>query len=440
MSPGTKLQEPNSLPVSLPDYFNIGFDIVDAAADAERNRLALICPDGARSLTYWELSAGSNRIANALRDLGVRGGERVLLAARRGPEWWLAALGIIKRGAVLIPAGPDGSALAALLDATQPQMIVADAESAPTIAASGLAAPLRATIGALDAAALDGWHDLSALASTRPAVLERFGFDEMTEPGDPMMICRVADEAVRYAVHGHGYALAQQGDAVNWLGLTRTDIHWTLTPDWTRYVWCSLFAPLMAGATAFVSEPTGPLDPAAAFALIERHGVTSFCSTPNFYRALVTAPMNDYDLSTLRECTVAGPALDAATAEAWKDGTQGLSVRPAYGSPETPVLIACAPGMAARPGVYGVPTPGYRIGLLDAAGSIVDEGDAEGRIAVRFFPERPPGLALEWLGAEGLFVDDWFVTPDRAVRFDGVYCAPEPAEIPSGIAYSLLPP
>ena len=103
-----------------PDYFNIGFDVVDAAAAGDdRNRLALIWVGDAgqrRTLTYWELSTASNRVTNLLRELGVRGGDRVLLAMPRTPEWWTVALGVIKRGAVLVPLDASFTG-AALLDA-----------------------------------------------------------------------------------------------------------------------------------------------------------------------------------------------------------------------------------------------------------------------------------------------------------------------------------
>ena len=64
------------------DHFNYALDWFDAelARGENADGLALkIVGDGAGSATFAELSASSNRIANGLRALGVKRGERILL-------------------------------------------------------------------------------------------------------------------------------------------------------------------------------------------------------------------------------------------------------------------------------------------------------------------------------------------------------------------------
>ena len=93
--------------MEVPEYFNFGFDVVDKWAE-DRTKLALISldPSGehSRQHTFWDLKVQSNRFANVLKDLGVTKGARVFLMLPRIPEWYVAMLGLIKLGAVPMPA------------------------------------------------------------------------------------------------------------------------------------------------------------------------------------------------------------------------------------------------------------------------------------------------------------------------------------------------
>ena len=93
--------------MEVPEHFNFGFDVVDKWAE-DRTKLALISldPSGehSRQHTFWDLKVQSNRFANVLKDLGVTKGARVFLMLPRIPEWYVAMLGLIKLGAVPMPA------------------------------------------------------------------------------------------------------------------------------------------------------------------------------------------------------------------------------------------------------------------------------------------------------------------------------------------------
>lgn len=54
---------------------------------AERpDKVALICEN--QRLTYSQIDAMSNRLANALRNNGIQDGDRILLYLLNGGEWW----------------------------------------------------------------------------------------------------------------------------------------------------------------------------------------------------------------------------------------------------------------------------------------------------------------------------------------------------------------
>ena len=91
------------------DTFNWALDHVDAvAADPVRGaRRALWIVEQDGSEAYWtfaELAARSNRVANQLREWGVRRGDRVVLMLGNQVELWETLLAAMKLGAVVIPA------------------------------------------------------------------------------------------------------------------------------------------------------------------------------------------------------------------------------------------------------------------------------------------------------------------------------------------------
>ena len=90
-----------------PTHFNWALDWFDAElarGDSAARPALTIVGDGATSLTFAELSERSNRLANALRALGVKRGDRVLLMLGNVAPLWETMLAVMKLGAVVIPA------------------------------------------------------------------------------------------------------------------------------------------------------------------------------------------------------------------------------------------------------------------------------------------------------------------------------------------------
>src|SRR5689334_11503648 len=87
--------------------FNWALDWFDAvlANGPRKNQTALqIVGDGATRLTFAELSGRSSRLANGLRGLGVKRGDRILLMLGNVAPLWETMLAAMKLGAVVIPA------------------------------------------------------------------------------------------------------------------------------------------------------------------------------------------------------------------------------------------------------------------------------------------------------------------------------------------------
>src|SRR5690348_14095093 len=86
------------------DQIDLGHTIVDRYAGGERAALHWIGKDrSTATVSYRELRALSNRIANLLRGLGVRQGDRVAGVLPRVPETVAVMIGTWKAGGVYVP-------------------------------------------------------------------------------------------------------------------------------------------------------------------------------------------------------------------------------------------------------------------------------------------------------------------------------------------------
>ncbi len=90
--------------VDLPERMNAAVYFVDANVDAGRgDRTAIVDAGNGSTCSYNDVLVRTNRVGNALKDLGVRTGERVMLLLPDSPEFVFCFFGAIKIGAVPIP-------------------------------------------------------------------------------------------------------------------------------------------------------------------------------------------------------------------------------------------------------------------------------------------------------------------------------------------------
>jgi acetyl-CoA synthetase len=92
--------------IDVPEYFNFGFDVIDAWAKKDRNKLAMIWVNQngeEKKFSFLDISNLSNKAANILLKYNINKGDRVLVMLPRIPEWWIFAIALIKLGAVFAP-------------------------------------------------------------------------------------------------------------------------------------------------------------------------------------------------------------------------------------------------------------------------------------------------------------------------------------------------
>jgi acyl-coenzyme A synthetase/AMP-(fatty) acid ligase len=416
--------------LEVPERFNFVVDMVERQAATGPDRPALLSLDAAGEVTsrytYGELCRESRRMANVYAGLGVRKGEPVFIMVPRLAEWYIAVLGAIRMGAVIMPATPmlTGRDIQYRIERSDAVAAVCDTESAAKLDEVRDRLPSLRTSIVVGEPPSASWRRIDELMA---AAGDQGGSDP-TAADDPMIIYFTSGTVAypKMVLHPQSYAIGHAAiTARYWQDLRAEDVHWTISDTgWAKMAWGKLFGQFAAGVQ-LVQMNMGKPDADLLLDTIARHGVTTFCAPPTLYRMLVLTDLHRHDLSSLRHCLSAGEPLNPEVMRVWEEGTGGLQPYDGYGQTETVNLCANYRCLPVRPGSMGKPPPGMDIAVVDDDGNPVPDGE-EGNIAVRVVPKRPIGLFREYWrdpdATAACMVGDWYLTGDHARRdTDGYY-------------------
>ncbi len=363
------------------------FDAELARAPESRDRCGLWIVDVASGeetrLTFGELSARSNQVANYLRQLGLGRGDHLLLVLNNVAPLWEIMLAAMKLGVVVIPATTllTADELADRVERGGAKMIVADEQQITKCARLPLAGVVLVTTSDKK---VDGWKQLGDAYAFPTA----FKPDGPTNANDPLLLYFTSGTTAKPKLVRHSHRSYPVGalSTMYWLGLKPGDVHVNISsPGWAKHAWSTFFAPWNAGATVLMVNQA-PFNAKGLLGVLERCKVTTFCAPPTVWRLLIQEDLKASKLA-LREVCGAGeplnPEVIAKVQEGW-----GLTIRDGYGQTETTAQIANPPGQPVKAGSMGRPLPGYRVLLLDADGMPAREGE----ICLDLNDGRPAGL------------------------------------------------
>ena len=415
--------------LDVPEFFNFGLDVVDKWAE-DRTKLALISVDSTgehvQHHSFWDLKILSNKYANALRDRGVKKGDRVFVMLPRIPEWYVVMIGLIKLGALPMPGTTllTSKDIEYRINTAEAVMAITDGENADKIDEAAGGCPTLQHLVVVGAGR-KGWVSFEEEMAEASSVLDD---PEPTRSDDPLLIYFTSGTVgyPKMVLHTQAsYGIGHIISAKYWHDLTATDLMWTLSDTgWAKAAYGKLFGQWTLGAAVMQHDARGRFDAPLTLRLLEKHGVTSFCAPPTAYRMLVLEDLRKYRLDNLRHCTGAGEPLNPEVMKQWEDGT-GLVIYDGYGQTETVLMVGNFRCNEVRPGSMGKPAPGFTIRVVDEQGNEMPAGE-EGQIAVKVKPERPVGLFKEyWKDAEEMersFLGDWYLTGDKAyIDEDGYF-------------------
>ena len=419
----------------IPENFNFAYDVMDAWATEEPDKVALLWASERGeevSTTYREFKEQTDQTAAYFMQLGIKHGDKVMLILKRHYQWWLSMMALCKIGAIAIPATHmltahdivyrnQSASVKVIICANDEyiteQIAKAMAES-PTVKALVAVNALSET----DKPVPKGFHDWREEWDKVPAFVrpENVNTNEDTmlmyftsgTSGEPKMVA-----------HDFLYALGHLTTGVYWHNLHANSLHLTVADTgWGKAVWGKLYGQWFAGATVFVYDHE-KFTAEKIMQQIEKYHITSFCAPPTIYRFMIREDFSKYDLSSLEWCTTAGEAMNPSVANRFKELT-GITIYEGFGQTETTMTLGTFPWVKPKPGSMGKPNPQYDVRLLRQDGTECEDGE-KGEICIRIGDKKPLGLFKGYYRDEEKTKEAWhdgiYHTGDMAWRDEEGY-------------------
>jgi len=421
----------------VPARFNIAEVCCTRWARATPEAIALRYQreDGSRrDYSYAELDRAADRLAAALRSLGVERGDRVAIVMPQRFETAVAHIALYRLGAVAMPLsmlfGPD--ALEYRINDSGARLALVDETGIDNVLEARRLCPQLATLVAVGAAEGRGdadWQALLDAAGEAPKPVDTAADDACVliytsgttgPPKGALLPHRVLIGNLP------GFVCSQnwfpQNDAVFW-----SPADWA----WTGGLMDALLPTLYFGREIVAYQ--GRFAPESAFALLETHRVTHSFLFPTALKAMMKAvpdPRGRFDLR-LRAIMSAGEAV-GDTVFAWCRDRLGVVPNEMFGQTEINYIVGnCAARWPARAGSMGRPYPGHRVAVIDDDGRECPRGtpgdvalhrrDRHGQLDPVFFLgywKRDDATVAKFTGDPD---DSWCRTGDTAVMDEAGY-------------------
>jgi fatty-acyl-CoA synthase len=345
------------------------------AADTP-DKLALV--EGERSLTWRQANARINRLANALRSIGVEPGDRIAIMLRNSLEWFEAMAGCQKVGAfpVFVSYRYTSPEVRYLLENSGATLVLFDVAHSSVVRESTAGLRFerdrRVVVGPEQEG--DGFVPYEIFLALG------------SEDEPPAEWRRGTSRTILYTSGTTGKAKGAVRDLLKaspreMLGLLRrvpfrhSDRHLVAAPLY--HATGSGFATihLSLGATLYILEK---FDPVGFLAAVDREKITTTALVPTMLRAVLEQPAEErakFDTTSIRMIVTTGSALSegllAAARESFGDVVYDL-----YGSTEMGYVTVASPeDKRACPGTIGRPIPGVDVVLLDDRRHPVPDGE-----------------------------------------------------------------
>jgi acetyl-CoA synthetase len=329
-----------------------------------------------------------------------------MLILKRRAQFWFAILGLMKLGAVAIPATHmlteedvvyrNNAASVACILCTEEEALELTVERAmgqsPTVRLlMKLGGPRHGWVSFDDG--LAAFADGAAPArATRNEDMMMLYFTSGTT-GLPKMVA-----------HNYLYPLGHISTARYWHALHRGSLHLTVADTgWAKAAWGKIFGQWLCEAAIFIYDHDH-FDAHRMLQMISHYKVTSFCAPPTVFRVFINMNLSAYDLRALERVTSAGEPLNEEVFERFRSQT-GLPIHEAFGQTETTPLVMVDMYSEPRPGSIGKPNPAYNVLLLDADGNEAGPGD-EGEICVMARPGEA-GIYMGYYKDDDLTREAW---------------------------------
>lgn len=369
--------------------------------NSRRNKVALIWrgEEGReRIFTYQKLLSQVARFANALKNTGVKKGDRVCIYMPLVPEQIIAMLACARIGAVhsVVFGGFGAAALNMRIQDAGAKIVI----TADVAIRRGKAIQLKAIVDEAINNAPTVEHVIVLRRRDPPVdihptleldfyeIMEGLSDEcqpEVMDAEDPFFILYTSGSTGKPKGIVHtcaGYMVGTYYTSKYVMDIKDTDIYWcTADPGWITGHSYIIYGPLATGATVFISELTPDYPDAGSWwHLIEEQKITILYTAPTAIRMFMklgeTWP-NKYNLKSLRIIGSVGEPLNPEAFEWYYHviGKDRCPVLDTWWQTETGMqMITTMIGEPMRPGFAGKPVPGVVADVVDKNGTSVAPG------------------------------------------------------------------
>jgi benzoate-CoA ligase family protein len=404
--------------VDFPEHFNMAdYFLYHNLEEGRENKVCLYFED--QTYTYAETARMSNRVGNALRELGAEMEDRVLIVLPDCPEFVWTWFGAARIGAVISMVNPllPAADYKYYLDYTRARVAIVHESLLNTFNEAAAVAPhLRAVL-------VVGAHEHDIDFTNNSVLWSSFGgavlaaADECAAADthrDDIAIWLFSSGSTGHpkgAVHlQHDLPFNTEVFAKRTMGVNENDLTVSVPKLFFGYATGTnlLFPFAVGGATALFAERSTP---EKLFEVIERYRPTILTTVPTMINSMLNASdAASRDLSSLRFCYSAGEALPIELYERWK-ASLGVEICDGIGSAEMfHIYITNRPGDV-KPGSLGRIVEGYDAKIVNAAGQEVSTNEM-GTLKIK-----GDSAALCYWNAheksKETFAGDWCTTGDQ---------------------------
>jgi acetyl-CoA synthetase len=423
---------------------NASVNCLDRHIDSDaKNKVAIIWEGEngeTNSFTYYQLYRSVNKLASALKNLGVKKGDRIAIYLPMIPQLPIAMLASSRIGAIhtVVFSGFSAKALADRANDSKSKIIITadggyrrgklvqlkrlvdDAISSSIPSVEHVIVVKRASNDIQMGPKDSWWHDL---IENSPSYCE----PEVLDSTHPLYILYTSGTTgkPKGVLHSTGGYLTYAYATAKWVFDFRKEDIFFCTADigWVTGHSYIVYAPLMHGVTEIMYEGTPDYPkPDRYWAIVEKQGATILYTTPTALRMYMkfgnTIP-NSFDLSSLRLLGTVGEPINP---EVWMwyfktIGKENCPIVDTWWQTETgATMISTCTGIESipmKPGSGTFPLPGIDASIVDENGRPVDL-DRKGYLVIR----KPwPGMLMT------LWEDDEKYRNTYWKKFENVYYA-----------------
>ncbi|WP_395690603.1 long-chain fatty acid--CoA ligase [Nocardioides sp.] len=414
--------------------------LLEKSAQDYPDRTAVVLPrpgaDAAR-LTYAEVDAFANMVANLLVSRGVQPGDKVALTCPNLPFFTVVYFGILKAGATVVPLNvllkarevayhlEDSDAKAYFCFEGTPELPMGEAGHEGFSRVAGCEHFFVITADLAAPSPIEGVETMAQAMGGQPATFDTVATDE----DDTAVILYTSGTTGQpkgaELRHRNMRDNALMGEQLFGATAERPDTALCVLPLFHSFGQTCIQNGVFAYGGTVVMLPR--FEAHAALRLMLDEGITYFAGVPTMYWGLLGALADDPDIdvsalaSNLRVATAGGAALPVEVHREFEKKF-GVTILEGYGLSETsPVASFSHYGEPARVGSIGTPIPGVEMKLINPDWSEVEGADEIGEIAIKGhnvmkgYYQRPEATA------EAIH-DGWFRSGDLGKRdADGWY-------------------